>query len=231
MKGLSRFLLCTALLASGFMQSARADDAATAYVVTYIEVIPTASGQALGLIRGFGKASSKDAGNIRFEVLQRRNQRNHFAILEVWKDKDAQAAHAAAAHTQQFREKLQPLLRSAYDERPHTGLSIGAAPAGPEAKGAEIYAVTHVDIVPTEKDKGIGYVKDLSEASRHDDGNLRFDALQQTSRPNHMTVVEVWRNQKAGDAHGTNANTMQFRGKLTPLSGSLYDERLYKIIN
>jgi len=226
-----RFLLCIAVIAFGSMQPARADDAATAYVVTYFEVMPPDSGKALGLIRGFGKASGKDAGNIRFEVLQRRNQRNHFAILEAWKDKDAQAAHAAAAHTQQFREKLQPLLRSPYDERPHTGLSTGAMPAGPEAKGAEIYAVTHVDIVPTEKDRGIGFVKELSEASRQDDGNLRFDVLQQTSRPNHMTVVEVWRNQKAVDAHGMNANTKQFREKLTPLSGSLYDERLYKIIN
>ena len=46
-----------------------------------------------------------------------------------------------------------------------------------------------------------------------------------------MTVVEVWRNPKAVDAHGMAAHTKQFREKLTPLSGSLYDERLYRVIN
>jgi quinol monooxygenase YgiN len=213
------------------MHSARADDANTAYIVTYFEVVPPAAGKALGLMRALDKASRKDEGNLHFEVLQRRGQRNHFAILEVWKDKDAQAAHAAAAHTKEFREKLQPMLRSPYDERPHAGLSIGAAPTGPEAKGAEIYVVTHVDIVPTEKDKGIGFVKELSEASRSDEGNVRFDVLQQSSRPNHLTVVEIWRNQKAVDAHGMAAHKKQFREKLTPLSGSLYDERLYKVFN
>ena len=231
MKLLFRCLLGMAVLAPGIMQSARADDAATAYIVTYFEVMPPATGKTLGLARAFGKASRKDEGNLRFEVLQRGSQRNHFAILEAWNDKDAQAAHAAAAHTQEFRAKLTPLLRSPYDERPHTGLSTGATPAAPEAKGAQVYAVTHVDIVPTEKDKGIGFVKELSESSRQDEGSVRFDLLQQLSRPNHMTVVEVWRNQKAVDAHGMAAHTKQFREKLTPLSGSLYDERLYKVLN
>jgi quinol monooxygenase YgiN len=231
MKLLFRCLLGVALLAPHFMQSARADDANTAYIVAYFEVVPPASGKALGLLRTLAKASRKDEGNLRFEVMQRRGQRNHFAVLEAWKDKDAQAAHAAAAHTQQFREKLQPLLRSPYDERPHAGMSVDSRPATPEAKGAEIYVVTHVDIVPTEKEKGIGFVKDLTEASRSDEGSVRFDLLQQISRPNHLTVVEIWRNQKAVDTHGMAAHTKQFREKLTPLSGSLYDERLYKVFN
>ena len=46
-----------------------------------------------------------------------------------------------------------------------------------------------------------------------------------------MTVVETWKDQKALDAHGVAARTKLFREKLTPLSGSLYDERLYKAIN
>ena len=107
---------------------------------------------------------------------------------------------------------------------------MGATHQGRGAASA-IYAVTHVDVVPTEKDKGIGFVKVLSDLSRSHDGNMRFDALQQTSRPNHMTVVEAWKDQKAVDAHGTAEGTKQFREKLTPMSGSLYDERLYKILN
>ena len=230
MKLLFRFLLSILVLAPGFMQFARADDAATAYIVAYFEVMPPSQDRARALARELGAKSRKDDGILRFQLLQRIGQPNHFAILEAWKDKDAQAAHAAAAHTKDFREKLTPLLRSPYDERPHTGLAVGAPQAG-KAEASAIYAVTHVDIVPTEKDKGIGFVKVLSDLSRSHDGNIRFDALQQTSRPNHMTVVEAWKDQKAVDAHGAAEGTKQFREKLTPLSGSLYDERLYKLIN
>jgi len=225
-----RFLLGLAILALSFMQPVRAQDANVAYVVSYLEATPPATAKVLALVREFGKASRKDNGSLQFEVLQRIGQPNHFAILEVWKDKDAQAVHAAAAHTKQFRGKLEPLLRSPYDERPHIALAVGSMPEASAGKAA-VYAVTHVDIVPTSKDIGVALVKQLSEDSRKDKGNVRFEALTQSSRPNHMTVVEIWRDRKALDAHGITAHKKLFREKLTPLSGSLYDERLYKIVN
>jgi quinol monooxygenase YgiN len=227
-----RFLLALLMLSPVFMQVAHADDAGGAYIVSYLEAAPAYTHEVRGLLRKFGAASRKDEGSLRFEVLQRRSEPNHFAVLELWKDPQSQAAHATAAHTKEFRDKLQPLLRSPYDERPHTGLGVAAMqmPAA-KAQAAAIYAVTHVDVIPTQKDVGIALVQQLSEAARKDEGNIRFDALQQTSRPNHMTVVEIWNDQKALDAHGVAARTKLFREKLTPLSGSLYDERLYKVIN
>lgn len=230
MKHALRFLLGLAILALSFTQPVHAQNSDVAYVVSYLEAAPPATDKVLALVRELGKASRKDDGNLRFEVLQRIGQPNHFAILEAWKDKDAQAAHAAAAHTKQFREKLEPLLRSPYDERPHSALSVGSMQLG-SAGASAVYAVTHVDIVPTSKDIGVALVKQLSEDSRKDKGNARFDALTQISRPNHMTVVEIWQDQNALDAHGITAHTKEFRAKLTPLSGSLYDERLYKIVN
>lgn len=225
-----RFLLGLAILALSLTQPVHAQDANVAYIVTYFEAAPPATDKVLALVREFGKASRKDGGSLRFEVLQRIGQPNHFAILEAWKDKDAQAAHAAAAHTKEMRGKLEPLLRSPYDERPHTALSVGSLQAAP-AGTAAVYAVTHVDIVPTSKDIGVALVKQLSEDSRKDKGNVRFDALTQASRPNHMTAVEIWQDQSALEAHGMTAHTKEFREKLMPLSGSLYDERLYKIVN
>lgn len=67
--------------------------------------------------------------------------------------------------------------------------------------------------------------------SRKEAGNLRFDALQQASRPNHFTLVEVWRDAKGAEAHVTAAHTRQFREGLQPLSGSLYDERFYTAVD
>jgi quinol monooxygenase YgiN len=162
-------------------------------------------------------------------VLQRMHQTNQFAIVEAWKDKDAQAAHAAAAGTREFRDKLRPLLRSPYDERPHTALNIGAMQmAG--ANRNTVYAVTHVDVIPPEKDNGIAIVKALSSISRDENGNLRFEGLQQNSRPNHMTLFEAWKDYKAVEAHGAARHTIQFRERLGPASGALFDERFYKIV-
>jgi len=225
-----RCLVALIMSMLGFLPAARAGDADIAYVVSYLEVNPPSAGNVAHMLREFGKASRKDDGSVRFEVLQRIGQPNHFAILEIWKDKDAQAAHAALAHTKELREKLEPQLRSPYDERPHMALAVGAMPAAPAGKSA-VYAVTHVDIVPTSKDIGVALVKQLSEDSRNDKGNVRFDALTQSSRPNHMTVVEIWRDPKALEAHGMAAHTKEFRAKLMPLSGSLYDERLYKVLD
>ena len=226
-------LLGFAILPLGIVPPADgADSPGPAYIVTYLEVLPTAANQTVGLIRQLGAASRKESGNLRFEVLQRMHQPSHFAILEVWSNEAAQAAHASAAHAKEFRAKLQPLLRAPYDERPHTALSVGDMAAGPAdgAKGA-IYAVTHVDVIPKAKDQGVELVKQLAEAGRKGRDNVRFEALTQSSRPNHMTVVEIWKDQNAADAHAVADHTRRFRDGLAPLSGSLYDERLYRTAN
>jgi len=222
-----------AIMSPGLASVARADDANTAYVVTYFETVPTYTGQVRNLLRQFAQASRKVSGNLRIEILQRIGQPDQFVILEAWNDKDAHAAHGTAAHTQQFRAKLRPLLRGPYDERPHTNLSVGPTTAAltGEARTVAIYAVTHVDIVPKEKDTGVALVKQLSESGRQDAGNVRFDALTQASRTNHMTVVEIWTDKKALEEHGMAEHKKQFREKLMPLSGSLYDERFYRVIN
>lgn len=233
MKNLSLALLSLIPFTIGFMHDARGQDATIVYIVSYFETTLADAPKAADLARQFNEQSRKDDGNVRFEILQRLEQPNHFAVLEMWKSKETHASHAAAAHTTQFRQKLGSLLRSPYDERPHTGLAVGSAspPAKAAPKGPSIYVVTHVDVIPTEKDKGIQIVKDLADASRGTPGNQRFEALQQNSRPNHMTVVEVWENAKAVDTHGGAAHTKLFREKLTPMSGSLYDERLYRLLN
>jgi quinol monooxygenase YgiN len=227
-------LFALAMMSPALAPAAQADNANTAYVVTYFEVVPAYTGQVRNLMRDLARASRKEPGHIRMELLQRTGQPDQFVILEAWQDKDAHAAHMAAAHTKQFREKLEPLLRGPYDERPHTNLSVGPARValgGGNTRSSATYVVTHVDIVPKEKDTGVALVKQLSEAGRKEAGNLRFDALTQNSRPNHMTVVEIWPDKKSLEEHGMSAHKRAFREKLMPMSGSLYDERLYRIVN
>ena len=197
MKLTIRFLLGYACLSFGLIEAGHTAD--YAYVVSYIEATPAAKDQAADMLKRLAEQSRKDAGSIRFEVLQRIGYPDQFAVLEVWEDIKAQEAHGAAAHTQSFRDKLKPLLRAPYDERPHIPLSVGSGSAA-SAKGA-IYAVTHVDVIPKGKDEGTEAVRELSVASRKGAGNVRFDSLTQTNRPNHMTLVEIWKDQAAVTAH------------------------------
>jgi quinol monooxygenase YgiN len=53
----------------------------------------------------------------------------------------------------------------------------------------------------------------------------------QTNRQNHFTVIELWRDRKAADAHSMAAHTRAYREKLGPASGALYDERFYKVLD
>jgi quinol monooxygenase YgiN len=84
--------------------------------------------------------------------------------------------------------------------------------------------VTHVDVVPPRKDDAVGLLKSLGDAARKEDGNVRYEVVQQTNRPNHFTVIEIWKDRKAFDAHLAGATVREFRDKLAPMSGSLYDE-------
>jgi quinol monooxygenase YgiN len=146
----------------------------------------------------------------------------------VWREKKASDAHSAAAVATAFRDKLQPLMIGGFGVRPHSGLSVAAPKT--QIPSEAIYVVTHVDVFPVHKDPAIELVKTQADAARKSDGNLRFDVLQWDGHPNHFTLVEVWRDRKAFDASATAAHTKDFRQKLTPLEGALYDERLYQTV-
>jgi quinol monooxygenase YgiN len=66
--------------------------------------------------------------------------------------------------------------------------------------------------------------------SRKDRGALRFDALVQDAHPNHFHLVEAWSGGQARAAHALTDHTRQFRAKLVPFEGALYDERLFEAL-
>ena len=73
-------------------------------------------------------------------------------------------------------------------------------------------------------------LRKLAEASRKEEGNVRFDVLQHAMRANHFTVIEEWQSAKAADTHADTAHTKEYRNKLGPIAGGPLDERLYKIV-
>jgi quinol monooxygenase YgiN len=199
------------------------------FLVTYVEVMPTSTAAALQVLQRYRDATIKEEGNLRSELVQRIDERHQLVFLDVWRDQAAADAHATAANATDMREKIAAMRNAPTDERVHTALSIG--PGGSRPPRDAIYVVTHVDVVPPLKDAGVTALKELAEASRRHDGNLRFDVVQQTNRPNHFTVVEIWRDAKAVEAHSMAPVTRLFRDKLAPATGALYDERKYLTID
>ena len=91
----------------------------------------------------------------------------------------------------------------------------------------KIYVVTHVDFAPPNATPGTKLVQQYLTDSRKDKGIVRIEAGAQISRANHISIVEVWQNQKAFDEHVAAAHTKEFRRQIDPMLGSPYDERLH----
>jgi len=200
------------------------------YAVTYIEVEPAEADAARRLL-AHHRDALENKGALEFAVFEQIGRPNHFAIVEQWPSAKAREDNAASAASREFRAALAPLLIAPYDERPHFALSTGAPSAGTGAAApAAVYVVTHVDFVPTKRDEGVAETRKLAEASRGTAGNLRFDALVQASRPNHLTLVEAWTDAPAQAAHSATSPTRSFRTALGPMGGALYDERLYTLL-
>jgi quinol monooxygenase YgiN len=87
------------------------------YVVTYVDVYPNFAAEASKLLDQFAADSRKQAGSVRFEVLRDVARQNHMAIVEVWQNRQTYEAHLTADHVKRFRERLQPMLGSPFDER------------------------------------------------------------------------------------------------------------------
>ena len=180
-------------------------------------------------LKQYRDASRKDDGYVRFDLLEQVGRAGHFVVVETWKDQKAFDTHGTAAHTKRFRDSLQPIRVSGYDERPYKSLTTATAGAG---SSQAVYVVAHVDIAGQgPQAEAPGMLRRLAETSRKEPGSVRFDVLQHAMRANHFTVIEIWQSQNALDAHAAAAHTKEYRDVLQPISGSPVDERVYKAVD
>jgi quinol monooxygenase YgiN len=194
--------------------------------VAYVDVMPASKAAAGAAFKQYRDASRKEEGFVRFEFFEQAGRPGHLAIHETWANQKAFDSHTAAAHTKDWRTKLDPIRISDYDMRPYKPLSLSAGSAAANERAT--YVVTHVDI-GGQGTNAADLLKRLAEASRKKESNLRFDVLQHTMRANHFTVIEAWSSQKALDAHASATHTRQYRDGLAPISGSPLDERIYRV--
>jgi quinol monooxygenase YgiN len=195
------------------------------HVVTYVDVEPGFTSSATALLRQYREQYRETTGA---EVLQETSRQNRFVMIEAWNDESSFQAHENAEQTCQFRTKLKAIHNSPNDQRVHHDFSIGESSF--ESALGGLWVVTHVDVPPPRRDETEVLLKALSEESRKDPGNRRYDVFQQSSRPNHFTVCAVWNDEKAFASHQRQTHSRQFREALWPMLGAPYDERLYKIV-
>ncbi len=196
----------------------------TFYSVSYIEVKPASRGAAIAALKRYRDTTHQDSHSIRLELFEQADRQGHFAIIETW---DTQAAFNAKAEARsQLAAAIDPMRVSDWDTRPYKTLSVASGPA--EASAKSVYVITHVDVSPDPKVAPM--LTALADASRLEDGNIRFDVLLHTMRSNHFEVVETWQSQKALENHAMSATTRKYRDDLQPFLGSPLDERIYKVI-
>lgn len=199
------------------------------YVVTYVDVVPASEAQGLNLLKAYRDATRKAEGNRKADIWKQDGPRGRFLIVEEWQDDATRKKYRESSHVTQFLEKLTPLRVTAYDERTHTNFNIASASSAPP--GDAVLVATHVDVVPNGLPKARELLQAQVNTSRGNMGNLRFDVLQ-GARPNHFTVLEAWRDERAREAHVSASHTKTYREGLreTAIDGAPYDERLYRLV-
>ena len=216
--------------ASGVPAHAQAPVGGEVHLVAYVDIQPSARTAMIAAVKQYRDASGRESGDTRIDAFEQVGRPAHFVVIERWRDQAALDAHRLTAHTKAFRDAMQSIRVSGYDERPYKPLTSGSAtPTG--GGGRPVYVVSHVDIGGGGGQADApGMLRRLADASRQEQGSLRFDVLQHAMRANHFTVVEVWRDQNALDAHVAAAHTRAYRDTLQPISGSPVDERVYTAV-
>jgi len=229
MRTLIRFIVAGTAVLMPLAGGAAYAESGAVYAVTYVEVMPNATNVGTTLLQHYRDASRKESGNLRTDALQEIGRPNRFAILEIWKDKEASEAHDKAASSAALVDKLHTIGNAPFDRRFNNGLYVGSPSVAKD--GNAIYVLTHVDVIPQNKDGCMALLKAMSVDTPKDPGNVGYTALQQANRANHFAVFEVWANREALDGHAEAAHTRAFREKLSPMAGALYDERFYRSVD
>jgi quinol monooxygenase YgiN len=197
------------------------------FMVTYIEVLPGYEDQVVTLLSHVAYEAREHAGNLRYQAFQRIGRLSHFAIFETWLDENSMMDFRTQLEFTSYRETIKSVTYSPYDERPST--AIFDTPN--QGQQGTVYAITHIDIIPTALEDGRVIINGLVRATRDEVGAIEIAIMEQNNRRNHFTLIETWSTFNAQASHLAESHTINFRNELLPRSGSLYDERLYRLIN
>jgi quinol monooxygenase YgiN len=201
------------------------------HAVTYLDVSTDWVAQGVGLLKHYRDLSAHQPGNLEFTVMQEVNRSNRFVVVEGWKDQAAFTAHEKSADAALFNFTLEAIRNSPPNQ--HVLRDLVTAPARATPASGAIHMVEHVDFSPPTNAAALPAVKALAQSSQKESGAVRYDIYQEPEpHANHYSVVAVWADRNAFDAHETAAPTRQYRAATgLPAHANLYDQRLYDVLN
>lgn len=199
--------------------------AAAIYAVTYIELRASAVPAGRQIMKSYAANSHKENGNLLFELLEESGRPSRFAILEAWNDRHALDKHTKIESASGILKPLKAMRVAPDDRRVYESL-FASAPSIRSPSGS-IYVMTHVDVMPPYQDACAVLLKVMRSETIQDHGNIAYNVLRQDHELNHFTVAEVWVSRAAFEEHVGASHTVAFRQKLLPMTGALYDERLF----
>ena len=202
-----------------------------AYSITYFEALPNHAGKTAAALDALTAALRADPGWLGGAALQRMGRPEDFVVIEIWKDQKSLESAEASESVRSSLTAIGSLLRSPVDERLNVP-SVSDIPKMAAALASRdpyfVFSLTHADVIPAVRDKGLATTRGIAAPSRAESGNVAYEVLQQASRMNHVTLMAVWNGRRSFEAHESGPSMLAFRSTFRPLSGSLYDERLYR---
>lgn len=234
MKNLSRLFACAAL-AAVMMGPAVAQNQqipvidGPTYVMTYVEVVPSATANALAILREYRDAARREPGAMFVDIMQEDGQPYNFVVSEVWQNRGAVATHVAAQAIKTMMDKVKPIALGPTDTRVHQAHSV----TPPKAAGAnDVIVISHCDVAGGNTQNLINAFAPLSEASRKDAGMVRYEILDEVPlHANHFRLYEEWASMAAFEAHNRSAHSQTYRQTILPWLGTPYDQRIYRLAN
>ena len=234
MKTLSRLVACAALAALMIVPAAAQNpqipviDGPT-YVMTYIEVVPSAAANALAALKQYRDASRREPGAMFVNIMQQDGRPYNFVMSEIWQNRGAVVSHTTGAAAKAMIEKVKPVALGPIDMRVHQAHSV-TPPKAPSAN--DVIVISHCDVGGMNTQNLINAFAPLAEASRKDAGMVQYEVLDEVPlHNNHFRVYEEWASMAAFDAHNLAAHTQTFRQTILPWLGTPYDQRLYRLVN
>ena len=228
-------LCALAIMALAMTQSATAQqnvvpviDGPT-YLMTYIEVVPSAVAQALGALKDYRDAARKEVGAIRVDVFQEQGQAHRFVVEEIWQNRGIAQDHTKGAATTALLQKLKPIELGPPDIRTHQ-IHSATPPKAPNPN--DTILISHVDVAGGNTNNLIAQLNTLGEVSRRESGVVRYEILDEVpAHANHFRIVEEWATAAAWEAHDRAPPSQAYREALMPMLGTPYDQRLYRVVN
>jgi quinol monooxygenase YgiN len=95
-------------------------------------------------------------------------------------------------------------------------------------QGATFFTATYVEVVPPSTALAAALLRQYRDASRNQDGALRFEVMQREDRPNQFTVLAAWIDPGAFEAHSGTDHARRLSEGLATMLAAPNDTRRHR---